>query len=80
MKKLLTVFCFFGCFTLLAACTPSQVGTTTGAAAGAGLGYAVSGGTALGTTIGAGAGALVGHTVGTSQERRYYRQGRYYYY
>lgn len=60
-------------------CTPTQVGTATGAAAGAGIGYAVGGRSALGGVIGAGAGALIGQRIGQSQERRYYRQGRYYY-
>jgi uncharacterized protein YcfJ len=63
----------------------SQVGTVTGAAAGAGLGYVVGGGNALGTVIGAGAGALIGNEIGRSSERRmyrnsYYRNGGYYYY
>ncbi|WP_133127978.1 glycine zipper domain-containing protein [Legionella nagasakiensis] len=81
MKKLMLSLFFAGSAIItLSACTPTQVGTTTGAAAGAGIGYAVSGGDALGTVIGAGAGALVGHQIGQSQERRYYRNGRYYYY
>lgn len=73
---------FFGLTTLtLVGCgSPSQVGTVTGAAAGAGLGYAVSGGDALGTVIGAGAGALIGNQIGQSQERRVYRNGVWYYY
>ena len=81
MKKTIMSLLFLGiaAFTL-SACTPTQVGTTTGAAAGAGVGYAVSGGSALGSVVGAGAGALIGNQIGQSQERRYYRHGRYYYY
>lgn len=65
---------------MLSGCTGSQVGTVAGGAAGAGIGYAVSGGNAVGTMIGAGAGALVGNAVGAEQDRRdrYYRN--YYYY
>lgn len=62
------------------ACTSTEVGTTVGGATGAGVGYAVSGGSALGTVIGGGAGALIGNQIGQSQQRTYYRQGRYYYY
>ncbi|AHE67806.1 glycine zipper domain-containing protein [Legionella oakridgensis] len=81
MKKYLLSLLLAGSAVItLSACTPTQVGTATGAAAGAGIGYAVSGGDALGTAIGAGAGALIGNQIGQSQERRYYRNGRYYYY
>lgn len=64
---------------LLTGCTNTQVGTAVGGAAGAGIGYAVTGGNAVGTVIGAGAGALIGNSIGRSQDYRYYR-GRYNYY
>ncbi len=64
----------------LTACTTTQVDTSIGGAAGAGLGYAVSGGSPWGAVIGGGAGALIGNQIGQNQERRYYRNGRYYYY
>lgn len=79
MKKLILAATFVG-FTALGGCTDTQVGTATGGALGAGVGYAVSGGNALGTVVGAGAGALIGNQIGQSQERRYYRYGRDYYY
>ena len=63
----------------ITACTSTEVGTGVGGAAGAGVGYAVSGGSAVGTIIGAGAGALIGNQIGQSQDRRYYRNGYYYY-
>jgi uncharacterized protein YcfJ len=81
MKKIIaTVFCIGVSATALVGCTNTEVGTTTGAAAGAGLGYAVSGGSALGTVIGAGAGGLIGNAIGRDQDRReyYYRNGDYY--
>jgi hypothetical protein len=46
----------------LMACTQHQIGTSTGAAAGAGLGYAVTK-SGWGAAIGGGAGALIGHEV-----------------
>ena len=59
---------------ILGGCTNSEVGTGVGGAAGAGLGYAVSGGNVWGTVIGAGAGALIGNQIGKSQDHhRYYR-------
>jgi hypothetical protein len=65
MKKIITaVFCVGVGAIGLTGCTSTQVGTTTGAAAGAGLGYAVSGGNAVGTVIGAGTGALIGNAIG----------------
>ena len=77
MKKFIIPLFFMSLITItLNGCTPTQVGTTTGAAAGTGIGYAVSGGSAAGSIIGAGAGALVGYGIGRSQERQY----RYYYY
>ena len=80
MKKIIKGLVFISALTLIG-CTSTQVGTTAGGAAGAGLGYAVSGGTPLGTVIGGGAGALVGYEVGKSQEPKYYRDnGRYDYY
>jgi outer membrane lipoprotein SlyB len=81
MKKYILSLLIIGSATLFGtACTSTEVGTVGGAAAGAGIGYAVSGGTALGTVIGAGAGALIGNQIGQSQERRYYRNGYWYYY
>lgn len=65
---------------LLAGCTTTQVGTSIGGGAGAGLGYAVSG-SPWGAVIGGGAGALIGNQIGQNQTRRnYYRNGQYYYY
>jgi len=58
--------------TFLSACTTTQVDTTIGGAAGAGVGYAVGGG--WGAVIGGGAGALIGHEIGKSQTRKYYRR------
>ena len=49
----------------LISCTTTQVDTSIGGAAGAGLGYAVGGG--WGALIGGGAGALVGHQIGQNQ-------------
>ncbi|MDP1602571.1 MAG: glycine zipper domain-containing protein [Legionella sp.] len=82
MKKTLPVVLFIGLSTtFLGGCTNTEVGTVAGGAAGAGIGYAVSGGSALGTVIGAGAGALIGNSIGQSQDRRdYYYRDRYYYY
>ena len=48
------------------ACTQNQVGTATGGAAGAGVGYAVSK-NAWGTAIGGGAGALLGYELTKGQ-------------
>jgi hypothetical protein len=58
IKSALVVF--FGLS--LMACTQNQVGTSTGAAAGAGLGYAVTK-SGWGAAIGGGAGALIGNEV-----------------
>jgi hypothetical protein len=55
-----TLLVFFGLN--LMACTQNQVGTSTGAAAGAGLGYAVTK-SGWGAAIGGGAGALIGNEV-----------------
>lgn len=46
----------------LSACSTNQIGTTTGGATGAAVGYAVSK-NAWGAAIGGGAGALIGHEV-----------------
>ena len=46
----------------LNACTQNQIGTGSGGAAGAGLGYAVSN-SVWGAAIGGGAGALVGNKL-----------------
>jgi osmotically inducible lipoprotein OsmB len=62
MKKFIMIFCFVGSMSMLTSCTNQEVGTTTGAVAGAGIGYAV-GGNALGTMVGAGAGALIGNQL-----------------
>ena len=43
-------------------CTQNQIGTATGGAVGAGVGYAVSK-NAWGSAIGGGAGALIGHEL-----------------
>lgn len=67
MNKIMSIMVLISATTLIS-CTSTQVGTTTGGAAGAGVGYAVSGGTPLGTALGAGTGALVGYEVGKSQE------------
>lgn len=73
MKKIIPSLFFVGLSTLmLGGCTNSEVGTAVGGAAGAGLGYAVSGGSALGTVIGGGAGALLGNSIGQQQDRNYY--------
>lgn len=73
MKKTVIGLTLLGASTLLlGGCSNTEVGTTVGAAGGAGLGYAVSGGSALGTVIGAGAGGLLGYHVGASQDRRHY--------
>lgn len=81
MNKLATSLFVIGLSaSALVGCTNTEVGTTTGAAAGAGLGYAVSGGNVLGTTIGAGTGAIVGNTIGADQDRRAYYGYPYYYY
>lgn len=65
---------------MLAGCTTTQVDTSIGGAAGAGLGYAVSG-SPWGAVIGGGAGALIGNQIGQEQTRRnHYRNGQYYYY
>ncbi|KTD23611.1 Uncharacterised protein [Legionella lansingensis] len=82
MKKLIYVMFFLGLSTMgLVSCTPTQVGTATGAAAGAGIGYAVSG-DAGGALIGAGAGGLLGYAIGREEERRrcWWSYGRYYCY
>jgi hypothetical protein len=47
---------------ILNACTQNQIGTATGGAVGAGVGYAVSK-NAWGSAIGGGAGALIGHEL-----------------
>jgi len=78
-KAIATVFLLGLSTSMIVGCTNTEVGTTTGAAAGAGLGYVVSGGSALGTVIGAGAGGLIGNSIGRDQDRRdYYRNGYYY--
>lgn len=81
MKKIISTF-FVGCLSafLLVGCTNTEVGTGVGGAAGAGLGYVVTGGSAVGTVIGAGAGALVGNSIGQNQDRRAYYNHRYYKY
>lgn len=66
MKKLGLILLLLGVVNMVS-CTKQQVGTTTGAAAGAGIGYAASGGTPLGTAVGAGAGGLIGHEVTKNQ-------------
>lgn len=79
MKKTLPVVLFLALSTpFLEGCTNTQVGTALGGAAGAGIGYAVSGGRPIGTLIGAGAGALLGNSIGQDQDRRAY-YNRYYY-
>lgn len=50
------------------ACTTNQVGTTAGAAAGAGTGYAVTG-SGWGAAIGGGAGALLGHELTKNKQQ-----------
>lgn len=44
----------------LTACSHQEVDTSLGAAAGSGLGYALTDGSPVGTIVGAGAGALIG--------------------
>jgi len=78
MKIISTSMIILGAALVLGGCTTTQVGTTTGAAAGAGLGYAVSGGSGVGTAIGAGTGAVIGHQIGQSQEPDYYHVGTAY--
>jgi osmotically inducible lipoprotein OsmB len=58
LKPLLIGFVFLG----LNACTHNQIGTASGGAVGAGVGYAVSK-NAWGSAIGGGAGALIGHEL-----------------
>ena len=80
MKKIITaVFCLGVGTAGLVGCTNTEVGTTTGAAAGAGLGYAVSGGSAFGTVLGAGTGALLGNAIGQQQDNNYYRNAYSYF-
>ncbi len=75
MKKIIAILIFSGLSAItLSACTPTQVGTVGGGAAGAGIGYAVTPNSAAGPIIGAGVGALVGNQIGRSY---YYRP--YYY-
>ncbi len=79
MKKTISAVCVVGLATfMLGGCTNTEVGTTVGGAAGAGLGYAVSGGSAVGTVIGGGAGALIGNSIGQQQDRAYYYNRGYY--
>ena len=80
MKKTLPIMLLGISLTILGGCTNTEVGTVAGGAAGAGLGYAVSGGSALGTVIGAGAGALIGNSIGNDQDRYNYYAGRNRYY
>ncbi len=61
---------------MLSSCTNTEVGTTVGAATGAGLGYAVSGGSPWRTVIGAH--GLIGNAIGQAQDRQAY-YGHYYY-
>jgi osmotically inducible lipoprotein OsmB len=77
MRKTLPFALFVGLsMPLLESCTNTDVGTVGGGLAGAGIGYAASGGSGWGTAIGAGTGALIGNTIGQSQDRYYY--GGYY--
>lgn len=76
LKKSFVITCFSTI--ILGGCTNSQVGTVVGGAAGAGIGYAVSG-NAVGTVIGAGAGSVIGHTLGVREDQRA-RRNYYYYY
>lgn len=79
MKKSLPIVFALGLSAVgLVGCTNTEVGTVAGGAAGAGLGYAISGGSALGTVVGAGAGALIGNSIGQNQDRRNYYRYRYY--
>jgi surface antigen len=79
MKKIIAPLFFISLSAvMLGGCTNTEVGTGVGGAAGAGLGYAVTGGSAVGTVIGAGAGALVGNAIGRDQDRRQYYNNRYY--
>ncbi|MCL5272073.1 MAG: glycine zipper domain-containing protein [Gammaproteobacteria bacterium] len=81
MKNTIATLILLGSSSLmLISCTNTQVGTAGGAALGAGVRYAVSGGSGLGTAIGAGAGALIGNSIGQEQDRRDYYYGRPYYY
>jgi len=52
----------------ISACTTNQVGTTAGAAAGAGTGYAVTR-SGWGAAIGGGAGALLGHELTKNKQQ-----------
>lgn len=63
------LICLVGMISLFSSCTNTDIGTATGGAAGAGLGYAVSGGNPVGTVVGAGAGALIGNSIGQAQDR-----------
>ena len=79
MKKIIGTIFFLGASALMiSSCSNTQVGTATGAAAGAGLGYVATGGSALGTVVGAGAGGLIGNSIGQDQDRRAYYNSRQY--
>lgn len=76
MKKIITTIAFVGLTAIsLSSCTSRQGGTFVGGAAGAGLGYAVTGGSAVGAAIGAGTGAVIGNNIGREQRYRDYRHG-----
>ena len=57
------------CLLLLVGCTKTEMGTAAGGAAGAGLGYTISGGNPWATAAGAGAGALGGYKVGQELDK-----------
>jgi hypothetical protein len=74
MRKSIRTILLAGSLGMLGACTTTEVDTTVGGAAGAGVGYVVSGGSAVGAVVGGGLGALVGSQVGGYP---YYNYGYY---
>lgn len=78
MKKTIGLILIIGLSaSFLPACSNTGVGTVAGGAAGAGIGYAVSGGNAVGTLVGAGTGAVIGNTVGQEEDMANYYGPRY---
>ncbi len=76
-KTIVAIFVIGMSTTMLQACSNAQLGTALGGAAGAGVGYAVTG-DPLGAAFGGGAGALLGYSIGAEQDRRDYYRSIYY--
>ena len=77
MKKIISASMVVSIALMLGACTATEVDTTAGAAAGAGLGYVATGGNPWGTAVGAGAGGLIGNQIGQSEDMRNYYHSPY---